>query len=100
VAAAAVAVRAHTSAGKEARNQILSSVKMVKLSEEKIRQHIEKRERMRNATCTTGPLCKEAAPLQGPVVCSNGSCVSSQPPLQSGGGPMAGGHPPGPQRAR
>ncbi len=72
---------------------------MVNLSEEKIRQHIEKRERMRNATCTTGPTCK-AAPLQGPVICSKDGCGSAPPPLQTGGGPMAGGQPPGPHRAR
>jgi hypothetical protein len=69
---------------------------MVTLSEEKIRQHIAKREAARilaeNATCVTGPHCRTTPPLQGPVSAEGGASSSSAPSPQQGGGP------PGPQQ--
>jgi hypothetical protein len=77
---------------------------MVKLSEEKIRQHIEKREAARilaeNASCLTGPKCR-TPPLQGPF--AQQARLGTPSLQQTGGGGSANERewdgPPGPRLA-
>jgi hypothetical protein len=69
---------------------------MVKLNEEKIKEHIQRRNAMitraSNAICKTGPSCGAPPPLQGPKGQVGGGNPTGQP------SPTLNGGPPGPSR--